>query len=413
MLSGREELRGFSTLITPSDRTRAAVGSLLAGENDGDRFLERAATSGDSITLLEIIAAAAEISSSVERARVLTHVAQVGTLEPTVIAALLAATESMSSSVEKVRVIRALIDGHPDAARTSGPELIRAIESIASSVERANLLQPVLERQVHDSHVLTLALAAAATVPSTVERTRLIRTVLRKQPAALSAAAPVFFALIDSINSSVERASLLVEVVQRPNVSDAVLVRALESAQGIASGVEKLRVLLATARVRTLTGEARSAYIRAARTISPGNGRAQALSAILPGDADSGSAAPPRSSRDSQRGSSSVYVVSDTTAGVARHVRVTWLDVDLRAGGIVAAGRWGSVNAEERSGPADGSGPMVTRRMLVSVNSTGEVVYDYCVDDESRPIDQQTRAWFRRLMEEARERTLAVAHASR
>ncbi len=382
-----------------SEDSRATVGSLLAGEASGNRLLERAASSGDSATLLEIIAAAAEISSSVERARVLIRIARLETLDPSVIAALIAATETMSSGVEKARVLSALMTRHPAAAHTSGADLIGAIGSISSSVERANLLNVVLERQGHEPRVLMLALTATASVPSTMERVRLIRTALRSQPAALGAASPVLFAVIDSIGSSVERANLLVEIVQRPDISEPVLVRALESSERISSGVERLRVLLSAARVRTLSGPARSAYIRAASTISSGTNRAAALSAILPEGADAGSATPPRSSRDEDQRSRNVYAVSDTMSGVQRHVRVSWQGVDLRAGEIVATGRDGSLEAEELRGPADGSSAMVKRRMIVSV-SGGKPVYEYCIDDVARPIDAETRAWFRGLLEE-------------
>ncbi len=382
-----------------SEDSRATVGSLLAGKASGNRLLEQAASSGDSVTLLEIIAAAAEISSSVERARVLIRIARLETLDPSVIAALIAATETMSSGVEKARVLSALMTRHPAAAHTSGAELIGAIGSISSSVERAKLLNAVLERQGQEPRVLMLALTAAGSVPSTMERVRLIRTTLRSQPAALGAASPVLFALIDSIGSSAERANLLVEIVQRPEIPEPVLVRALESSERVPSGVERLRVLLSAARVRTLSGPARSAYIRSASTISSGTDRAAALSAILPEGPDAGSATPPRSNRDEYQRSRNVYAVSDTMSGVQRHVRVSWKGVELRAGEIVMTVRGGSLEAEERRGPVDGSSPMVKRRMIVSV-SGGQPVYEYCIDDVVRPIDAEARAWFRGLLQE-------------
>lgn len=388
-----------SVLVRPSEDSRAAVGSLLAGGARGEWLLEQAASSGDSATLLEIIAAAAEITSSAQRARVLIRIAQLDMLDPPVTAALIAATETMTSSAEKARVLGALMNRHPAAARTSGAELIGAIGSITSSSERANLLNAMLERQGLDPRVLMLALTATASVPSTMERVRLIRTTLRSQPTALGAASPTLFGLIDSIRSSVERASLLVDIVQRPDISETVLVRALESSTRIASGAERLRVLLSAASVRTLTGEARSAYIRAASTIPSGTDRAAALSAILPAGADAGSAAPPRSSREGRLGLRNVYAASDTAAGVERHVRITWHGLELRGGEIVAAGGGGTLEAEERRGPADGSAPMVKRRMIVSVSS-GQPVYEYCIDDAVRTIDAEARAWFSGLLHE-------------
>ena len=160
-------------------------------------------------------------------------------------------------------------------------EVIAAAEGITSSSDRVAVLERVANLPDLAPAVVTALGRAAGRVTSSTSRTKLLRTLVRKQPHSIGESRrAVLEALSHEVNSN-DFSAVLEEFVKRDSITEPALADAFTTAAKITSSSEKARLLVAAARHRTPEGTARAAYLKTAATISTGSDRARALSALF------------------------------------------------------------------------------------------------------------------------------------
>lgn len=389
----RESVPVVVHMPTPGASARSTAAGVLRDSAAAGQVLTRAAAGRDSALLLEIIAAAGQMSSSSDRAIVLTRIARLPSLEPSVLAALLNTAKEIPSSDAKAGVLRAVVTHHPTAVRRVAEQYLAAAESISSSTARASALMP-LASTPHDAQLTARLLQTIGTVPSSTERVHLLRAAIRHQPAALGAAAPVMFAVIDSIASSTDRAALLRAILQTDGLSEAALIRLIQSAARIPSSTDKAHLLVAVARRVTPTGAVKTAFLEATNTISSESARVEALSSLLPPSSGEPPGGTSRNGAAASRASTgySRYVARDTTQGVARETVLTWQNLELRNGEIVNPRPRARLELEEVREVLD-SGRAPERHRVIVTMVDGKLFYDYCIDDVTQTFAGEAPSW--------------------
>jgi beta-lactamase regulating signal transducer with metallopeptidase domain len=187
------------------------------------------------------------------------------------------------------------IQGSARSDTTLMLEIIAAAEGISSSADRVAVLERMAKRPDLEPEVVSALGSAAGRVTSSSERSRLLRALVQNQAHTIGKSRRAVLDAIGTLPLSTEQATLLIQFINRPNLSEAALADALATSERITSNSEKTRTLVAAARLRKIEGDARASYLKSARTISTDSDRSRALSALFdgPGAEPSGNAKPP------------------------------------------------------------------------------------------------------------------------
>ena len=160
-------------------------------------------------------------------------------------------------------------------------DVIAAAEGISSSSDRVAVLERVANLSDLAPGVVTALGKAAGRVQSSTSRTKLLRTLVRRQPHAVGTSRRSVLDALSQEVTSTDFAAVLEDFIKRDSITEPALADAFTAAAKITSNTEKTRVLVLAARLRKPEGAARAAYLKAAASISTGSDRARALSALF------------------------------------------------------------------------------------------------------------------------------------
>jgi hypothetical protein len=134
----------------------------------------QATTRRDTALMLEIIAAAEGISSSIDRVAVLERMAKRPNLEPEVVLALGSAAGRVTSTSERAKLLKAMIQTQEHAVGGSRRTVLDAIGSMSTSVEPAMLLVEFIGRPNLSDSSLSDALATTQKISSSNEKAKVL-----------------------------------------------------------------------------------------------------------------------------------------------------------------------------------------------------------------------------------------------
>jgi beta-lactamase regulating signal transducer with metallopeptidase domain len=161
-------------------------------------------------------------------------------------------------------------------------EIIAAADGISSSSERFAVLDRVANLPSLDSNVVNALARSAGRTSGSTSKAKLLKTMIQKQPHARGASRRAVLDAIAKLSSSPQdQAALLTLFLTEGTLDDSALVDGLHTVERITSSSSKAQVLVSTARARKIEGPAQDAYVKVAKSISGGNDRARALTALL------------------------------------------------------------------------------------------------------------------------------------
>jgi beta-lactamase regulating signal transducer with metallopeptidase domain len=286
-------------------------------------------------------------------------------------------------------------------------EVARASGGIGSDAARAPVLDALLERDDLGASALALAIESAAGMRAQTALAAFLRDVADARPVADGLVCEAFFGALDRLRDPRDLRPVLETVVGQPGLDVAVLEEALRVATRLDDA--SLRVVLATAiSAQPVKGQARPAYLQAARRIRDAAWRAEALAAL---DAEDAALAKRTAAIDSIPADSAVHVVGGNPEWKvqmlarqaeleyheeqpdsaflrldARNARMSWRDgaseMDLHAGGYVHV-------RETRDG--------VETEVQLREDGRGGVIRVFRVAGAVRPWGAEAQHWYERV----------------
>jgi hypothetical protein len=233
---------------------------------------------GPDETARAYFGASSTIDSDYELRRVLSAVLKAGPATPPVLAGILTRAPSIESDFELASLLVEAAKRQPLDATTRGP-FFAALDSVESDYEHGRVLSALSGRPDLTPETLVSMLRSSAKLGSDYERAQFLSRIARIH-AIEATLRPSFFTALDGIESSFEKARVLEVVVRRRDTDADTVTAALRSAASVASGHERMQVLLAAAGSHPITGAARAAYIQAAEPLGD-HEQGQVLSALV------------------------------------------------------------------------------------------------------------------------------------
>jgi hypothetical protein len=160
-------------------------------------------------------------------------------------------------------------------------DIIASIQAISSSgsSQMAWMLTEIAELPRLDTSVVTAVARGAGRLSSASARSRVLATLIERQPHAIGASRRAVLDASRTMPSSY-RASVLERFVSRRGLAQTALADALGQARHLDSRSERSRVLITAARANRIEGRARSEYISIANGIASSRERRRTLEAL-------------------------------------------------------------------------------------------------------------------------------------
>ena len=286
-------------------------------------------------------------------------------------------------------------------------EVARASKGIGADADRTQVLDALLERDDLGASALALAIQSAQGMRAQTALAAFLRDVADARPVADGLVCDAFFGALDRLRDPHDLRPVLENVVGQPALDVAVLEEALRVTARLDDA--SLRVVLARAiQSQPVKGQARPAYLEAARRIRDADWRAEALARL---DAEDAAHARRAAAADRAVPDSGVQVVGGDPEWKAqmlasqaeleyheqhpdsallrldaRNALMSWRDgaseMDLRAGGYVHF-------RETRGG--------VETEVQLREDGRGGVIRVFRVAGVARPWSAEAQAWYERV----------------
>ena len=259
----------------------AMVKNDISSSGDKARLLSTLAEQprADAAVRRSVIDAAASISSSGDRRRVLTALVEESEDVESLILALRCA-HGISSSGDKAALLLQIADKYveDDALRA---EYLAAATTISSSGDRTRVLTALLDEATLSDAALADLLAAAAGISSSGDKARVLTQVAEGYSLGDARARGAFFAAVNAISSSGDRRRVLMATLARDELSDDALLQVIEASRKMSSSSDKVAVLMELANTHGLpSGRVREAFMKAAESLSSDGDYRRLMSSI-------------------------------------------------------------------------------------------------------------------------------------
>lgn len=270
-----------SKYFTPELRPRLfrAVES-ISSDGDKRRVLSDIAQkdAGSPETLVGVARAAHHISSDGDKAEVLIEIAGHYGASDELRGAYFEAVDSISSDGDHARVLLKLLAGR-GTDRETMIRVLRSAQHISSDGDKARVLIEAVSSYTDDESERKAFLDAANSIASDGDHQRVLVALVHRQGITaptlggiansaqrissdgdkarvlmeltsgnIESVRDAFFAAADSIHSDGDRSGVLLALLDKPGISSATVIGAIQSATGISSDGDKGRVLLEAAR---------------------------------------------------------------------------------------------------------------------------------------------------------------------
>ena len=270
--SGKLDVAGYERLVGLAAQTISSdyeLAELLIAVSQSHPLTERMQTG--------FAAAAKSISSDYERHRVLKAALSRPGLSAGVQASMLEAAGDINSDYELATLLIELNEARPidEAVR---PAYFQAASSLQSDYEHRRVLGAVVKREGMSGAMIADVLNSARAISSDYELAELLISIGGAY-ALDDALRPPFFAAANTLNSDYERGRVLGSLL-RGEVSRPVALAVLESAKGISSDHELSELLIKVIRRVRMDDAIRSSVRAAAETISSQYDRGRVFEAL-------------------------------------------------------------------------------------------------------------------------------------
>ena len=188
--------------------------------------------------------AANSISSDGDHARVLSKLLQVHGDDHDTLARVLRSAENISSDGDKARVLREAVSSYRDD-QAMRKAFFDAANSISSDGDHQQVLVTLVHRQGIGTDTLGGIANSAQRMSSDGDKARVL---VDLAGANIEPVRDAFFAAADSIHSDGDRSRVLTALLDTPGTSSAMAIAAIQSATGISSEGDMVRVLLDAAK---------------------------------------------------------------------------------------------------------------------------------------------------------------------
>jgi hypothetical protein len=225
-----------------------------------------------------ILAAAAELNSDYERSTLLATLAERGGVTIDTSERYLALAGQLRSGYEQRRALAKLAQARA-AEEAVALRAVKTAAAIQSEYDRRQVVAAFLERSAMTLKLADAALMSADTLRSSHERSVVLLELVAR--GGLTAeTAETFFRVVSGLGSSYEHRRVLEAAIDR-SLSEPLVIALIRNAGSISSDYERATVLVRVAEKHDLSSEARTVYIDIAETIRSEHEQTRTLAALV------------------------------------------------------------------------------------------------------------------------------------